>query len=248
MDKLAPALLALSVAAVLGCGNMVKVTRVENGRKITTWTTPEEAERMKQADQKKADMVEAYRKAEKRKPTDPITVALYEATISADLEKAIKKDRLQEQIRQHFQNDPLIRIVDQKAVGASMATRSLLNPDSAPTVNADVVVTPHVMTKDQVGINRASGKVGMTKALVFKATVASTYLPEDRHEVEKMGHVLQNVQTTKEFAEAIKHAIKEKIGPNIPSKAALAKIRGGGAEELDLGKVGDWLRSLRKKE
>lgn len=248
MNGTIPAALAALSLFVAGCGNMVKVTRVENGRKVTTWTTPEQAEQMKKDEQREKDVLAAYRTAEKRKAADPITVALYEPTVAANLEKAVKKDILDKQIRQHFENDPVIRLVSKKTLESAMKNRSFMDRDKPPSVAADVTVTLAVLAQDKVGVNRATGKAGMMKALVFRAEVISHYAAEDRRKVEKAGHFLQNVQTSKELAEEIKALIKGPIGKNIPSKAALRKIRGESVEQLDLGKVGDWLKSLKKKD
>ncbi|MCJ7646375.1 hypothetical protein MUO65_05680, partial [bacterium] len=112
-------LFALTFAILSGCGGMTKTTRVVDGRKVTTWSDAETAKRTeeeeKQEEKQKAAYIEEIKKAEKRKPTDPIIVALFETDVADKLKKSTD-GRLFKQFRKEFKNDPIIRLVDQKIV------------------------------------------------------------------------------------------------------------------------------------
>ncbi|MBI4376769.1 MAG: hypothetical protein HY549_10010 [Elusimicrobia bacterium] len=205
----------------MGCGNMVKTTRIVNGKEVSVWTNPENAERMKQEEQKQAAAAQAYKTAEKRQASDPIRVLLYEPTISVDLAKVAKQDQLVAQVRREFENDPVIQIVVQKPSQSAFGRF-----DNKPS-DADVTVVTHALLEDKVGRSSTTGKAGMMKAFVLKAEISSNYSSEDRHSVEKMDHLLKNVEVTKQFGEEVRSIIKDKIGPNLPSRQAVRQIRGG---------------------
>lgn len=203
---------------LVSCGHMVKTTRIENGREVTVYTSQAGLEKMKKEDEAKAKQIEAYRQAKKRQPTDPIIVALYEAEVPVELAKATDKEKLNREIRKHFQKDSVIQLVGRKKLESALSWQMKATRDKLPYKNADVSVFPAVTAKEKYGVNRRTGKLGSAPVLIFKADVISHYYPEDRYESEKMGHIFHNAKVAKQFAADIKRIIKNKIGPNIPAK------------------------------
>ena len=237
-------LFALTFAILSGCGGMTKTTRVVDGKKVTTWADPETAKRMEQEEKQKAAYVEELRKAEKRKPTDPIIVALFETDVAKDLKKSVD-GRLFTQFRKEFENDPIIRLVDQKIVNkaAKQASRRRSMSKEKPEVAADVSVFSYANFKETLGYSKKTKKTGKMIALVYTATITSHYFSEDTCQVKETGNIFKNVEVTKKFADKIKDAIKNKIGPNIPSAAAKQEIKTEQKSEIL-----DWFKSLKKKE
>ncbi|MFB0527833.1 MAG: hypothetical protein ACETVT_03025 [bacterium] len=237
-------LFALTLAILSGCGGMVKTTRVVDGKKVTTWADPETAKRMEEEEKQRAAYIEELRKAEKRKATDPIIVALFETDVADKLKKSTD-GRLFPQFRKEFENDPIIRLVDQKIVNkaAKQASREHSMFEEKPKVAADVSVFSYANIKETVGYSKKTKKTGKMIALVYTATVSSHYFSEDTCQVKETGNILKNVEVTKKFADKIKDAIKNKIGPNIPSAAAKQEI-----EEKQKSQFLDLLKSLKKKK
>lgn len=240
-------LFALMFAILAGCGGMTKTTRVVGGKKVTTYSDPETAKRMEEEEKQRAAYIEELRKAEKRKPTDPIIVALFEAYVADKLKKNTK-GRLFPQFRKEFENDPIIRLVDQKIVNKAakqtkQASRRPLTSKDKPKVAADVSVFSYANIEETVGYSKKTKKTGKMIALVYTATVTSHYLPEDTHQVKETGNIFRNVEVTKKFADKIKDVIRNKIGPNIPSAAAKQEIK-----EKQKSQFLDWLKSLKKKK
>ena len=237
-------LFALTFAILSGCGGMVKTTRVVDGKKVTTYSDPETAKRVEEEEKQRAAYSEELRKAEKRKPTDPIIVALFETDVAKKL-KENTKERLFPQFRKEFENDPIIRLVDQKVVNkaAKQTSRQRSMSKEKPEVAADVSVFSYANVKETVGYSKKTKKTGKMIALVYTATVASHYFSEDSCQVEETGNIFNNVEVTKKFADKIKDAIKNKIGPNIPRAAAKQEIKTKQESQfLDL------FKGLKKKE
>ena len=237
-------LFALTFAILSGCGGMTKTTRVVDGKKVTTYSDPETAKRMEEEEKQRAAYIEELRKAEKRKPTDPIIVALFETDV-ADKLKENTKERLFPQFRKEFENDPIIRLVDQKIVNkaAKQTSRQRSMSKDKPEVAADVSVFSYANIKETVGYSKKTKKTGKMIALVYTATVTSHYFSEDTCQVKETGNIFNNVEVTKKFADKIKDAIKNKIGPNIPSAAGKQEIK-----EKQKSQFLDLFKSLKKKE
>jgi len=237
-------LFALTFAILSGCGGMVKTTRVVDGKKVTTWSDAETAKRMEEEEKQKAAYIEEIRKAEKRKPTDPIIVALFETDVADDLKKNTK-GRLFTQFRKEFENDPIIRLVDQKIVNkaAKQTSRRRSMSKVKPKVAADVFVFSYANIKETVGYSKKTKKTGKMIALVYTATVTSQYFSEDTCQVKETGNIFKNVEVTKKFADKIKDAIKNKIGPNIPSAAGKQEIK-----EKQKSQFLDLFKALKKKK
>lgn len=238
-------------ACLWGCAGMVKTTRVVNGRKVTTWTTPEKAKQMEQEEVQREEQRTAYlediNRAEKRKPNEPIVVALFETDVAENL-KANTKGRLFVQFRKEFENDAVIRLVDQKIVNnASKQVKrkryGRLGSTKRPKVAADVSVFSTARIKEVVGRSRSTGKLGKMAALAYAATISSHYFAEDTYTVEETGNIFNNVKVTRRFTNKIKAIIKNEIGPNIPGAAYKRERRAKQKEQFS-----NWMNSLKKKK
>ena len=239
----------LTAALLLsGCAGMVKTTRVVDGKEVTVWTDPETAKRYEQEKQQKASKVDAYRKAEKRGPNEPIIVALYETEVEAKLKQNVK-GRLFEQLRREFEGDPIIKLVDQKVVARVAQQKahpmSTFDADHLPNVDADVSVFTTAAAREEAGVNQFNGKLGKMVALSYHAKVASDYFPEETYSVEESGNIFRNVAVTHTFAQKIKEIIKSKIGPNIPKRVAGRKFGEEGPKKVELS---EFLKGLKKSK
>ncbi len=239
------------LAGLWGCGGMVKTTRVVNGKKVTTWTSPEEAKRMEEKEAKKEEQraanLKEINKAEKRKSNEPIIVALFETDVAENL-KTNTKGRLFPQLRKEFEKDAIIRLVDQKIVNnAAKQTkrkrRGRLGSTARPKVAADISVFTTASVKEVVGRSKSTGKLGKMAALVYTATISSHYFADDTYTVKETGNIFNNVKVTRKFANKIKVIIKNKIGPNIPGAAYKQKRKAKQKNQFS-----DWMKSLKKKK
>jgi hypothetical protein len=66
------------------------------------------------------------------------------------------------------------------------------------------------------GVHRKTGKPGKMTAVVMEATITSQS-PPAIYTVYESGHVLQNEEVSKRFAQQIRQVILEKVGPQIPA-------------------------------
>jgi hypothetical protein len=239
------------LAGLWGCGGMVKTTRVVNGRKVTTWTSPEEAKWMEEKEAKKEKQrvvyLEEINKAEKRKSKDPIIVALFETDVAQNL-KTNTKGRLFPQLRKEFEKDTIIILVDQKTVNnaAKQVKRKRhgrLGSTARPKVEADISVFTTASVKEVVGRSKSTGKLGKMAALVYTATISSHYFAEDTFTVKETGNIFNNVKVTRKFANKIKVIIKNKIGLNIPGAAYKQKRKAKQKNQFS-----DWMKSFKKKK
>lgn len=160
---------------------------------------------------KKAAQFEALSAAPKRQPQDPIYVNLVPPVLDGKMQEVEKpKGAVAQQIRNEFASDPIIKLVPGNQSGAR-----LFKPSANPSI-ADVEVSSKVSIKEVYGINRKTGKSGKMVAVVFEATITSQ-VPPASYTVSESGHILQNVEVSKRFAQQVKQVIVEKIGPGIPA-------------------------------
>ncbi|MGA1794975.1 MAG: hypothetical protein ACMUIL_03850 [bacterium] len=221
---------------MFGCaGGQWKTTTSVGGR--TTVRGDEktmEQERLRR--EQETSRIEAIKKAERRKPTDPIVVALYRPEISENLQKSIRADMLFDILRKEFERDGIIIVVKQSDVDKAQAEAARQNKyrmssqKARPSVPADVSVFTCVSHKETVGISRSSGKLGKMTALVLSGEVVSHYLPEDHYKVEKSDNIFKNVELTKEYAREVIQTIKTR--PAIPGQAFKKKMQEEQAKAL----------------
>lgn len=230
LAALAPAGIFVALA---GCAGMVKTTQVVDGREVTVWTNPENAERMKQENEARSREDARIRGLEKRKPGDPIVVALFETHVEDRLKKA-EKESIYDHLKREFENDPVIRLVDGKAIRAAQEqarfSSSVADDARRPKVEeADVQVYTWASLREEAGIDRATGKAAMGTFFACQGEVVASCFPADRKKTEAKGHILKNPEVTKEFARRLKKIITEDLGPALPSRSAL---RGGGGRSF----------------
>jgi hypothetical protein len=245
--------MAASLLALLGCaggyytserGGVKKVYRMEkSGEKTLVYEVdkdgktvfhdpddPKAKQEMKRQEmarkmaRKKVERQERLRNAPKRKPTDPIRVALMPMELDDNLKKAEHTEgAVFEQFKKEFEGDKVIRLVSEKdlkraqwaQVGRALAGQ---NPESAPVSDVEVVSRGYL--KKVYGVNKKTGKPASVPAVVFEATIRSNYL-EAEYTVSEQGHILRNVQVTKKFAAKVKDVIINKIGPTLPADREL---------------------------
>jgi hypothetical protein len=197
----------------------------------------------------------ALANAPKRGPYDPIQVALFQTVMSEDLRKATTKDGVFPYLRKEFDNDPVIRAMEQGAVDRyakdyDYRTGQFKSFSSFDRGNqflpVDVYVESFAKIEDKVGINRTTKKVASAPFLVYTARITSEY--GDRPvEVTEEGFILGNIEVTRKFADRIKAAIRDQIGPGIPREAAKFR-RGTEQTAIERINASDALRNIFKKK
>ena len=244
------------------------VTTKEKDGTVTTTTTvtdkdgnivstddPEARARAEAATRAREEKQAALASAPKRGPNDPIAVALFQTVMSENLRKATTKDGVFPYLRKEFEHDPVIRALDQRVVDRygeeydfqTGRSRRFSSLDRGPEfLAADVYVQSFATLEEKVGINRTTNKLGSAPFLVYRATITSEYGGQPL-EVTEEGFVLANVEVTRRFAEKIKAAIRDRLGPGIPQEAARFRR---GTEGMSAGKVdlSEALRSIFKKK
>jgi hypothetical protein len=216
-------------AVMLGCaGGQWKTTTTMGGR--TTVRGDEKTmqqERLRQ--EQETARIEAIKKAERRKSTDPIVVALYRPEISENLQKSIRGDMLFDILRKEFERDRIVVLVKQSDVDRAQSNASrqskyrISSQKTRPSVPADVSVFTSVSYKETVGMSRSSGKLGKMAALVLSGEVVSHYLPEDHYKVELSDNIFKNTELTRKYAREVIQTIKTR--PVIPGEAFKKKVK-----------------------
>jgi major membrane immunogen (membrane-anchored lipoprotein) len=178
----------------------------------------------KERDEKQAALANAL----KRGSHDPIQVALFQTVVSDNLQKASTGEGVFPYLRKEFDGDPIIKVLDQGRVDRYAKDydfqtgkyKSFTSLDRGTEfLPVDVYVESFAKLEDKVGINRSTNKLGSAPFLVYMARITSEF--GDRPvEVTEEGFILANVEVTRKFAEKIKAAIRDQIGPNIPMDAA----------------------------
>lgn len=194
-----------------------KKTEVVDGKTVGTGDS-ETMKKEKARQQAQADRIARIKKAEKRKPDESISVALFRPVIAENLKKSIKPDKLFKQLRTAFEKDPVIKLVDQKKVDEAkkQADQKFGLKKKRPQVSADISVFTNVMAKQVAGISKSSGKVASMAAIVFKGTIASHWLAEEE-KIEERGNVFRNMEVTGKYAAKAVSVMKTKI--TIPGEA-----------------------------
>ena len=175
--------------------------------------------------------------------------------MSDDLRKATIKDGVFPYLRKEFDEDPVIRPLDQSQVDRYARDydfrtgryKSFSSFDHGPQfLPADVYVESFAKMEDKVGISRSSGKLASAPFLVYTATITSEY-SETSVKVTEEGFILANADVTRKFAEKIKAAIRDQIGPSIPEDAAGFRRGNQGVtgEQIDASEA---LRRLFRKK
>ena len=206
-------------------GTVTTTTTVadKDGNIIST-DDPEARVKAELANKDRQEKQAALASAPKRGPDDPIQVALFQTITSEDLRKATIKDGVFPYLRKEFDSDPVIRALDQAQVDRYARDydfrtgryQNFSSFDRGPEfLPVDVYVESFAKIEEKVGINRATNKVASAAFLVYTARITSEY--GDRPlEVTEQGFILANVEVTRKFAEKIKAAVRDQIGPASP--------------------------------
>jgi hypothetical protein len=182
-------------------------------------------------------------------------VALFQTVMSEDLRKATKKDGVFPHLRKEFDNDPVITVLEQGEVDRYAKDydfrtgkyKKFSGFDRAPQfLPADVYVESFAKIEEKAGINRTTRKVGSAPFLVYTAKITSEY-GHGPLEVTESGFILANLEVTRKFAEKIKAAVRDEIGPSIPKEAAGFRRRTGGMTREQIN-ASEALRNLFKKK
>jgi hypothetical protein len=216
----------LVTGMVFGCaGGKWTTTSTVNGKTTVTSSDPEEQKRI----DAQAAHAEAYRKAidgaERRKPSDPIHVVVFETVVADKLQQA-GGDRIHGMLMKELQSikDPVIVWVDPKLPKRkSHRLQDAIEEARSRGVHADIWVMPVAYVEDMVGINRATGKLASAAGLTFKAEMVSAYGNASAQPAAK-GHILKNVQVIKDTARNIHRSAVHDLGPQLPSREAVARI------------------------
>lgn len=244
------------------------VTIKEKDGTVTTTTTvadkdgnivstddPEARARAERAKMARDERQAALDNAPKRGRYDPIHVALFQTVMSEDLRKATVKDGVFPYLRKEFDDDAVIQALDQAQVDRYAKDRDFRTGqsktfssfDRAPAfLAADVYVESFAKMEQKVGVNRNTNKLASAPFLVYTAKITSEY-GDEPVEVTEEGFILNNVEVTRKFAEKIKAAIRNQLGPGIPRDAAMFR-RGTGGATVERGDAGDALRNIFKKK
>ena len=237
-------------------GTVTTTTTVadKDGNIIST-DDPEALAKAEQAKQQRQEKQAALASAPKRGPSDPIQVALFQTVVSEDLRKATTKDGVFSYLRKEFDNDPVIKALDQAQVDRYAKDydfrtgryTSFSSFDHGPQfLPADVYIESFAKIEQKVGISRATNKPASAAFLVYTAKITSEF-GDKPVEVTEEGFILANVEVTRKFAEKIKAAIRDQIGPNIPQEAARFR-RGADGQTVERINASEALRNLFKKK
>ena len=237
-------------------GTVTTTTTVaEKDGTIISTDDPEARAKAELATKERQEKQAALASAPKRGPNDPIQVALFQTVVSEDLRKATVKDGVFPYLRKEFDNDPVIKVLDQAHVDQYAGNydfrtgqyRSFSSLDRGPEfLPADVYVESFAKIEQKVGINRATNKPASAAFLVYTAKITSEY-GDGPLEVKEEGFILANVEVTRTFAEKIKAAIRDEIGPNIPQDAARFR-RGTESVTAEQMNAAEALRNIFKKK
>ena len=237
-------------------GTVTKTTTVtDKDGDILSTDDPEARAKAELAKTQREEKLAALASAEKRGPHDPIHVAVFQTVMSEDLRKATVKDGVFPYLRKEFDNDPVIKALDQGRVDRyakdyDYRTGQYRNFSSlsrgAEFLPADVYVESFAKLEQKVGISRTTSKLASAPYLVYTATITSEY-GDTPLEVTEEGFILANVEVTRRFAEKIKAAVRDRVGPTIPRDAALFRrgSQGATAERMNAAEA---FRNIFKKK
>jgi major membrane immunogen (membrane-anchored lipoprotein) len=230
-------------------------TVTDKAGNIVSTDDPEARARAEMAKKAREDRQAALASAPRRGRYDPIQVAVFQTVVSEDLRKATTKDGVFAYLRKEFDGDAVIKPLDQAQVDRYASNYDFRTGRSksmsafdrgAAFLPADVYVESFARMEDKVGISRTTKKLASAPYLVYTAKVVSEY-GERSIDVTEEGHILTNVEVTRKFAEKIRLAILEEIGPDIPQDAPRFRrgTQGLAGEQISMP---DALRKLFKKK
>jgi major membrane immunogen (membrane-anchored lipoprotein) len=233
----------------------VTTTVADKEGNIISTDDPEARAKAELAKNQRHEKLAALADAPKRRPDDPIEVAVFQTVMSEDLRKATVKDGVFPYLRKEFDNDAVIKPLEQRRVDRYAGDydyrtgrhRNFSSFSRGPEfLPVDVYVESFAKLEQKVGISRATNKLASAPYLVYTATITSEY-GDAPLEVSEEGFILANVEVTRKFAEKIKAAVRDRIGPTIPRDAALFR-RGSEAVTAERINAAEALRNIFKKK
>ncbi|HMB68335.1 MAG TPA: hypothetical protein VKU85_03455, partial [bacterium] len=138
-------------------------------------------ERQTQLQALEEERIAVLRDAPKRAPDDPIRVIVHPMEVEEKLAQAQHSEgAIDEQYREEFRGDALIRMVEPAAVQGNELTqafRMLSGQEPTEAVSAgpaaDVEVATRAYVKEKVGYNKTNKEFGTYAALIYEATITS---------------------------------------------------------------------------
>jgi len=171
------------------------------------------------ADLQRVELIET---SPKRATNDPIRVVLYDIELGPNLAEAEHSEHaIYNEVAQHFKNDNVIRLVSGKSSTSrelQQMTRMMKGESTKKAPQSDVDVVSKAYLKEAYGIR--DGKAASAIYVVFEATIICNYMPI-QVSVSEEGNMFRNAEVAKKFAEKLKDAIKNEVGPTIPANRSL---------------------------
>lgn len=212
--------------ARIASGEEPKVTSRGERRRMTPRQNSKEARRgmaprqdSKEAKRKAASDYERERlkkleTAEKRAPNDPIRVAVF----SVKAQKPFRAGEMSNHFQAIFDRHPVIKRHDQKRVNdfeKKSEDRQKFSFATKTELWVDVTVKTSVGTKQVVGFNRNTKKIGKGVAMVLEAVVESR-ITGQTFRIQEKASVFDNKNALTRLAKKAQTIIMNKIGPRLP--------------------------------
>lgn len=201
----------------------------------------------------KQEQQSALDNAPKRDQSDAIKLALFKTIVDEELKQVSVKGGIFPYIRKEFENDPILKLYDQKKLDAYEKERDFksgkekrfggLNQDSA-FLSVDVYVKSKALLRQEYGVSKATNKLASAQYVHLEATIHSEY-DSKTWTVKESGPIFKNAEVIKNFSNQIRTIILEEIGPTIPAEAWKYR-RNKNLETMDKKDAKDALRSLFK--
>ncbi|AFE04918.1 hypothetical protein COCOR_02918 [Corallococcus coralloides DSM 2259] len=220
---------SLLALALSGCAGMVVTTTKTglDGKTVVTSSDPAEQERIDAAEREKEAYAKAIAEAPRRAAQDIIEVAVFESTVSEELSKSLDRKQLDESLPRELSTDSRLHVVPVGALSGSAARAGASAEDRIDAARAkglspDVWILPRVFLEDAVGTS--GGKLTSVKAFTLHGEAVSAY-GTGASQAKEQGTILQNVQVVKNAATKTRTVILEQLGPNLPSRKAVAGLQ-----------------------
>lgn len=238
-------------------GNVTTTTTVtdKDGNIIST-DDPEARAKAEAAARKRKEKEQALANALKRGPNDPIQIALFQTVEDEKLRKITEKQGgVFPFLRKEFENDKVIRLMAQNKVDSYNKNYDFRTGKYKKNTGfdrgqnylpADIYVESSARLKEKYGISKATNKPASAPYLFYKATIHSEY-SDQTWEITESGHILNNPEVTKKFANKIRNVVINKAGTTIPADAANFR-RGKGKVAVDVKDLQESFKNLFKKK
>ena len=168
------------------------------------------------------ERIEHIKTAPRRAPGEPIFIILYDIELDPKLAEAQHSDHaIYQEVAQHFQNDDVIRLVSGNTSASreiQQMTKRMAGESTRTAPPSDVDVVSRAYLKEVYGLR--DGKPASAWYVAFEARITCNYLPAELTVTEE-GNMFRNGEVARLFAEKIKDAIKNEIGPTLPADRSL---------------------------